>query len=297
MTIAVLLSSHEHRSFHLVIVSEQSRLVRNTFEAGPIFDAFLRAEIRVFSYLNGEIRFRTIPEKIMVMMGAGMDEAPVSQTRSRTTDAMLLKAQRGHVTGGKVFGYENAVIKGPDGRKSHVDRRIIPEQAAVVRRIVQMSARGVGYRAIAAALNTEGAPAPRPQQNRPEGWADSTVREVLYRDLYCGNSVYNKTRKKTSAGYRGRSPRPESEWIRVPKPEWRIVDDDLWAAAHEHLNQQRERYHKQRGATQRPNVKDSKYLLTGFCACGECGWAVRQNVRAWLTRPPLRRAILALLGV
>jgi len=25
----------------------------------------------------------------------------------------------------KVFGYENVVIRGPDGRKSHVDRRII----------------------------------------------------------------------------------------------------------------------------------------------------------------------------
>ena len=49
------------------------------------------------------------------------------------------------------------------------------------------------------------------------------------------------------------------------------MDDELWAAAHEHLNQQRERYHKQPGANQRPNVKDSKYLLTGFCACGECG--------------------------
>ena len=50
------------------------------------------------------------------------------------------KAKAGHVTGGRVFGYDNVEILGPpdaQGRqkRSHVERCINDDAAAVVRRI------------------------------------------------------------------------------------------------------------------------------------------------------------------
>ncbi len=97
-----------------------------------------------------------------------------------TREAMIRKAKAGHVTGGRVFGYDNVRVDG------HVERRINEAEAAVVQRIFQMAADGAGFRRIAKALNDERTPCPRAQQGRPDGWTASSVRPVLYRTLYHG---------------------------------------------------------------------------------------------------------------
>ena len=79
------------------------------------------------------------------------------------TDAMRRKARAGHVTGGRVFGYDNVEVLDAAGRRSHVERRINEAEAAVVRQIFALSADGVGQVAIAKHLNAEAAVAPRSQ--------------------------------------------------------------------------------------------------------------------------------------
>jgi hypothetical protein len=78
-----------------------------------------------------------------------------------------------------VFGYDNVEVRGPDGTRSHVERRINEAEASVVRRIFGMSAGGSGLTAIAKALNIDGVPTPRPQRGRPAAWIASSVRAVL----------------------------------------------------------------------------------------------------------------------
>ena len=46
------------------------------------------------------------------------------KARQRTRDAMIRKAKTGHVTGGRVFGYDNLRVEG------HVERRINEAEAA-----------------------------------------------------------------------------------------------------------------------------------------------------------------------
>lgn len=62
--------------------------------------------------------------------------------------------QRGHVVGGRCFGYRNVdVVTGTDkdGRpiRSHVTREINPDEAAVVRHIFEWYALGDGKTTIA----------------------------------------------------------------------------------------------------------------------------------------------------
>jgi hypothetical protein len=128
--------------------------------------------------------------------------------------------KHGHVPGGRCFGYNNVdVLAEPDadGRRKrlHVRREIDTAEAAVVREIFDLCARGIGKIAIAKYLNDKRAPTPRSQQGRPLAWAPSSVRAVLYREIYRGQIVWNKTCWVDEAGDRRphQRRRPESEWV------------------------------------------------------------------------------------
>jgi hypothetical protein len=60
----------------------------------------------------------------MMSLTAYADELEREKARQRVTDAMVRKARAGHVTGGRVFGYDNLEILDASGRRSHVERRI-----------------------------------------------------------------------------------------------------------------------------------------------------------------------------
>jgi len=161
------------------------------------------------------------------------------------------------------------------GRRSHVERAIAPGEAAVVERIFTLAAHGWGVKRIASTLNTEAAPAPTPRRaGRPRGWAPSSVREILAREVYRGVLVWNRSRKRDSWGQKRQRPRDESEWLRVETPALRIVSDELWQAAHAQLDGRRALYlatNKGRAFGRPASGVESPYLLTGLGTCGVCG--------------------------
>ena len=197
------------------------------------------------------------------------------QIANLTREAMIKKAQAGHVTGGRVFGYDNVRVEG------HVERRINEAEAAVVRQIFTLCASGVGYARIAKQLNAEGTRAPRPQQGRPAGWSQSSVYEVVRRPLYRGEIVWNKTRKRDAEGKTAIAARPETDWLRVDQPALRIVSEELWQAAHRRLDAARAQYDRVTHGARRPKRdRDSKYLLTSFGRCACCGGGFHVRTRS-----------------
>jgi site-specific DNA recombinase len=77
---------------------------------------FAQAGVRVFLYL--EDRERTIDsptEKLLMNVAAFADELERERARQRTYDAMARKARALHVTGGRVYGYDNVEVAGTDG--------------------------------------------------------------------------------------------------------------------------------------------------------------------------------------
>ena len=109
-------------------------------------------------------------------------------------------------------------------------------------RIFGLCAEGYGLKRISRLLNEAGAPSPRAQQGRPHGWAPSSLRAVLRRDLYRGVLGWNRTRKCDEDGEPHRSGRAESEWIRQDVPQLQIVSQELWDAAHTRLASARRTY-------------------------------------------------------
>src|SRR5690554_4521606 len=96
-------------------------------------------------------------------------------------------------------------------------------------------------------------------------WSPSSVHEVLFRELYRGVIVWNRTRKRDGWGQHRQTARPADDWMRIPAPHLRIVAEDLWQAAHAKIAESRSLYltatNGLRGG--RPRI-ESKYLLTGL---------------------------------
>jgi site-specific DNA recombinase len=217
----------------------------------------------VFFYL--EDRERTLDsalDKMMLSLTGFASEMERERAKQRTYDAMLRKAKAGHVTGGKVFGYDNKDITSADGHRLHVLRVVNPTEAAIVRQIYDLYAGGLGIGRIAKLLNAEGVPAAR---QSPRGWAPSAVREILHRPLYRGEIVWNQHQKIVRGGTKKRRERDEKDWIRIDAPDLRIITPALSASVAARLSRTKEKAR----TTYRDG--DSRYLLTGMARCAHCG--------------------------
>ena len=190
--------------FQVLIMSEESRLGREQIATAYALQQIIDAGVRVFFYL--EDRERTLDsamDKAMFSLTNFAAEVEREKASQRTYDALLRKAQALHVTGGRVYGYDNVDVlapdPGPDGRPRRlcVRRQINDAQGAVLRRIFQLCADGCGLTRIAKTLNAEGIAPPRPHGR---GWAPTAIREILHRDLYRGIIVWNRSQKIVKGG-------------------------------------------------------------------------------------------------
>jgi site-specific DNA recombinase len=272
--------------FQALVMSEESRLGREAIETAYALKQLVQAGVRVFFYLEDRERTLGSPtDKILMSLTAFADELEREKARQRTYDAMQRKARAGHVTGGRVFGFDNVEVLAADGQRSHVQRKVNEPEAAVVRRIFRLCADGAGLTRITKLLNAEGAVSPRAQRGRPQAWAPSSVRAVLQRPLYRGEIVWNQTRKRDSWGQQRQKDRPKGEWLHVPAPELRIVDEELWHAAERQMAARRLQSGivpgvDRRGARGLPQDRDSHYLLTSFARCGCCGGSMAAHTRS-----------------
>jgi site-specific DNA recombinase len=254
--------------FQALIMSEESRLGRESIETGWTLKKIIDAGVRVFYYL--EDRERTLDsamDKVMMHLSTFAAEMEREKARQRTRDAMLRKARQGHVAGGMVYGYRNV------REASHVRRVIIPDEAAIVRRIFEEIAEGRGFARIAQGLNRDGIPSPRAGRH----WAMTGVREMVFRALYRGRIVYGKTRWTDKGGTKVKRRCPPAEWLTLDAPALRIIPEELWQAAHARLDRTRQTYLRHTGGrlNGRPEAGiESRNLMSGFLVCGQCGGAM-----------------------
>jgi hypothetical protein len=174
----------------------------------------------------------------------------------------------GHVAGGVVYGYRNVEVLGESGQRAYVRREPDADQAAVVRRLFERVAAGLGYQRLAHELNGNGVPPPRAGGS----WAPSAIYAMLHRDLYRGRVVWNKTGWVDRGGTKVKVDRLEAEWLVREAPELRIIPEPLWQAAHTRLRDTAAAWKADRPTWGRPPVAiQARYLLTGFTECAQCG--------------------------
>jgi DNA invertase Pin-like site-specific DNA recombinase len=110
--------------FQVLVMAEESRLGREAIETAYALKQLLSAGVRVWFYLEGRERTLDGPtDKLLMSVAAFADELERERARQRTYDAMQRKAKAGHVTGGRVFGYDNVDVRDSAGHRSHVRAR------------------------------------------------------------------------------------------------------------------------------------------------------------------------------
>jgi site-specific DNA recombinase len=264
-------------AFQVLVMSEESRLGREQIEVSYALKQIVTAGVRVFFYLDNRERTLDSPtDKIMLSLATFADELEREKARQRTYDAMQRKARAGHLTGGRCYGYDNVDVPGQDGRRAYVVQKINETEAAIVRRIFELAAAGVGFKTIAKQLNDERAKSPRAQRGRSNSWTPSTVREVLHRETYRGRRIWNRSRKRDQWGQKRQHDRPRSEWLTVEVEDLRIVAEPLWLKVHNRIRSRR--------AAGDPNAYGrgvrKRYFLTGFGRCEGCGGSIQAVSRA-----------------
>src|SRR5262249_2006449 len=85
--------------------------------------------------------------------------------------------------------------------------------------------------------------------------------------------VFGRTQTVTRGGKRVKLAVPENEWVRLDKPELRIVPQPLWDAVQVRRETMFKTHLRGRDGrlNGRPEQRASEHLLSGFCVCGECG--------------------------
>ncbi|GAC1549848.1 MAG: recombinase family protein [Polyangiales bacterium] len=258
-----MLSAAESKDFDVVIARDETRLGGDTTRTCLLIQDLLDAGVRLYYYFSDEeVKLDGALAKMMVTLRNFASELEREKISQRTHEHLAVKARRGLNVGGRVYGFDNLEIKDGDQRL-RVEYRINPQQALVIREIFHCYVGGHGVRAIAKLLNERGIPSPRAGKRGTGSWSPSVVWDILRRERYRGNIVWNKREKMYKGGTKVRVARPESKWIEEHFEELRIIDEPLWEAV-QARRPTRLNPGRRTGAAPR-------HLLAGLARCGICG--------------------------
>lgn len=256
--------------FDAIAVDDLSRIGRDM----PEFVGFCRdlSDLGVVLHGVADGLDSSMPSaKIPLYLKGMMNELYLDDLKARIVRGLKGQFMRGYSTGGRIFGYKTKQILDPSGVQDKFGRPkrlgcevLVDEvQAKVVKRIFELKASGLGYKAIAKLLNADGIPSPHAGCGSSSGlWSPATVTGILKNRKYTGLWEYNKTRwiKKPVRGKRRSLPNPKEQWETLSSERLRIVSDRVF----EKVNSQPKTARKARSGNKR-------YLLSGILVCGECG--------------------------
>ena len=241
----------------LVIAESLDRLSRNQADIAQIYQLLTHAEVRLVTVEEDDI------DEMKIGFKGTMNALFLKGLALKTRRGLLGQVERGKMAGGLSYGYRVA---------SRGVWEVVPEQAAVVLRIMRLYAAGVSPEAIAKRLNAEGIAGPH---NCP--WSPSTIHGhvgrgtgILNNELYVGVYVWPKQRfsKNPSTGKRVARPVADDARGRYPRLHLRLLDltDELWADV-----KRRQVATRHVMATGRVHARRPIFLFSGLTKCGVCG--------------------------
>lgn len=246
-----LLADGEKSLFDEVLVWKINRLARNQIDLLRIVDALNRQNVSFRSFTENFETETPMGKFALQMMGA-VGELERNTIVDNVKLGMKQRARTGKWNGGIVLGYRSAEVPS-SGKKRETRLEVVPEEAALVRRIFDLFVSGKGYRPIANQLNREGY---RTKKGNP--FSVCTVKEIVNNPLYVGKIRYNVRQDWSVKRRKGTNPDP----ILVDGEHEPIIPPEVWEKARELVAKK---------AGRPPRSFDGTYPLTGLLRCPVCG--------------------------
>jgi site-specific DNA recombinase len=256
------------KKFDIVMAEALDRFSRDQEDTAGLFKRLTFAGVNIVTLAEGDITHLHIGLK------GTMNALFLKELAEKTRRGLRGRIEVGKAGGGVSFGYR-IVRRLENGLVTTGEREIMPEEAAIVRRIFNDYAAGASPKQIAKALNAEGVRGPRGAL-----WSPSTIHGsaergigILHNELYIGRLVWNRQRflKDPDTGKRVARMNPPSQWITKDVPDLRIVDDDLWQAVKARYAGVQRKWKAAEDDRRFNQFRRPKYLFSGLTNCGECG--------------------------
>jgi site-specific DNA recombinase len=243
----------EAHRYDIILAEDLDRLGRKQADTSSLRERMEFLGIEVHTVADGRIT------KLHSGLRGLMSELFIDNLSLHIKRGLRGVVRDGRYPGGRAYGYRPTQARGVF--------EIVPEEAAVIRRIFDLYSAGETPRSIAHALNGARVPPPRGKT-----WNASTINGnskrgygILHNTLYVGRPVWNKSRKvrDPDTGRRVNRPNPENEWYRIEAPHLRIVSDEVFEAAQMRVAG---RAHPNATTARKP-----RRMLSGLLRCGACG--------------------------
>jgi site-specific DNA recombinase len=252
----------------IVMAEALDRFSRDQEDTAGLFKRLTFAGVNIVTLAEGNITHLHIGLK------GTMNALFLKELADKTRRGLRGRIELGKAGGGVSFGYR-IVRQFENGVVSTGEREVVPEEAAIIRRIFNDYATGLSPKKIAKDLNRDGLRGPRGGL-----WSPSTIHGnptrgigILRNELYIGRMVWNRQRflKDPDTGKRVARPNPRSEWITKEVPELRILDDELWQAVQTRYEGVQRKWRSADERKRFNQFRRPKYLFSGLTKCGECG--------------------------
>jgi len=268
-----MLHDAENDKFDLLLCKDVMRYARNT-------EDFLNS-IRKIRALGKNIYFVThnldIQEgsEFYLTMLSAIAQEESANTSKKIKFGKNITAKKGRVPN-FVFGYD---------RIDNYTLKPNPEEAEVVKKIFDLYVNeGYGGAKIAKYLNNNDIKTKKSKVGKKNGakWSQKTVSDLLKNEIYIGTIVNNKsevidfiTGKRVDVA--------EGERNTTYKPEFAIIDEELFYMTQDILRQRREELKISIGKTR----ESSKYVFSNLIRCSECGYSFRRIQRHYASDRPV----------
>ena len=270
------------RPFDYILIDDTSRLGRYLPDVLRVCDDFKLCGVFIYFVTDrldsrDEDTFRIVH----LVKGYG-DERQVKDLGKKIHRGQEGRILEGYTAGGSCYGYKNKYLRDPNQKGEHGENKVIaaepevvPEEAAVIVRIMEMRAAEFSFAQIAEMLNAEGVRAPqRKYKGRIQDcWVPSSIREITKNERYHGIRLWNRTQNilNPTDGTKIRRARLQSEWVRVEVPEQRIILDELWQRVQQVNQRMKDRIYGRRLGGLNRTAASRSYLFSGPLHCGVCG--------------------------
>lgn len=255
-----LLADMERKTFDVIVIKSQDRLMRNTKDWYLFLDRMMTNGKRLYLYLDR--KFCTTDDSLITGI-----KAILAEEYSRELSRKIVNAHQNRQKNGgrvmltnQVYGFE----KQADGSMA-----LVEEEVEIKRNMYRYCAAGYGCRTIEHLLKEQGI-----RNRNGKYFSASAIRRIIRSPLNKGVLVMNKVHFDFDTKRNIKNP-PE-KWIYQEDAVPRTVSDGLWDEANEAMTNRAAVNNRE--ATCVRGSSPGKYLLSGKLICGLCG---RPYYRTW----------------